>query len=292
MRKTGLPVVIWHGLGDSYNSEAMQEIVDILSELLNTYVHSVYLDEYSLNDKNDGFFGNVNSQIDFVSQQLLSIEELKNGFNAIGFSQGGLFLRAYIERYNLPPVVNFITFGTPHNGISDFYCPSGVYICKAVNYLIKHGLWSYWLRNNIVPIQYYRDPENMDDYFAHNFFLADINNEKETKNVTYAKNLASLRSFVMVEFEQDSLVIPKESCGFNDYNSLTNEIIYLRDRPIYKEDWIGLKLLDEKNALIHITIPGKHMELDYKVLIHIVKKYFIESTEPENIIQWQSEDMY
>lgn len=63
IQKTELPVVIWHGLGDSYNSEGMQEIIDILSELLNTYVHSVYLDEYSLNDKNGGFFGNVNDQV-------------------------------------------------------------------------------------------------------------------------------------------------------------------------------------------------------------------------------------
>ncbi|CCJ28374.1 unnamed protein product [Pneumocystis jirovecii] len=267
----------------------MQEIIDILSELLNTYVHSVYLDEYSLNDKNGGFFGNVNDQVDFVSQQLSSIEELKDGFNAIGFSQGGL---AYIERYNLPPVVNFITFGTPHSGISDFYCPPGVYICKAASYLVKHGLWSHWVKTNIVPVQYYKDPENMDDYLEHNSFLADINNEKEAKNATYAKNLASLNNFVMVEFKDDFLIIPKESCGFNDYNSLTNEVIYLRDRPIYQEDWIGLKLLDEKNALVHITIPGRHMELDYKVLIYIVKKYFAGSVESENAIQWQSEDMY
>ncbi|KAG4305176.1 hypothetical protein PORY_001346 [Pneumocystis oryctolagi] len=287
-----LPVVLWHGLGDSYDSQGMREIVDILSNLLNTYVHSIYLDKHSLNDKNSGFFGNVNDQVAFVSQQLSSIDELKYGFNAIGFSQGGLFLRAYIERYNRPKVVNFITFGTPHNGISDFYCPPGVIICKAANYFVKHGLWSQWVRDNIVPIQYYRDLENMDDYSKHNSFLNDINNEKEVKNGTYARNMASLKKFVMVEFSNDLLIIPKGSCSFNSYNKSADEIIYLRNTMMYLDDWIGLKQLDEKNALVQMTIPGGHMEIDYSVFVYIIKKYFIGSNESENTVQWQSDDTY
>lgn len=33
-------------------------------------------------------YGNVNKQIEFVADQLASLPELKNGFDAIGFSQG------------------------------------------------------------------------------------------------------------------------------------------------------------------------------------------------------------
>jgi palmitoyl-protein thioesterase len=39
--------------------------------------------------------------------------QLAKGFNLIGHSQGGLIARAYIERYNDPPVHNFITWATP-----------------------------------------------------------------------------------------------------------------------------------------------------------------------------------
>ncbi|KAG5440288.1 hypothetical protein PCANB_001858 [Pneumocystis canis] len=287
-----LPVVLWHGLGDSYDSEEMKEISNILSKLLNTYVYSIYLDKNSLEDKNSGFFGKVDEQIDFVSQQLAGINELMNGFNAIGFSQGGLFLRGYIERYNKPHVVNFITFGTPHNGISDFHCPISSYICKFIGYIIKRGFWMYWIRENIVPLQYYRDPKNMADYLQYNTFLADINNEKEIKNHTYVKNLSSLKSFVMVEFSDDELIIPKESSVFNSYDEVSRTTIYLKESQVYKEDWIGLRQLDEKNALFQITIPGKHMEIDYLIFVYIVKKYFSGSIESENPVQWQSEEMY
>lgn len=61
-------------------------------------------------------YGNVNEQVDFVAEQIANITELKHGFDAIGFSQAGQFLRAYVERYNTPPVHNLITFGAQHMG--------------------------------------------------------------------------------------------------------------------------------------------------------------------------------
>jgi palmitoyl-protein thioesterase len=36
-------------------------------------------------------YGNVNEQVQLVSEQLAAIPELENGFDAIGFSQGSLF---------------------------------------------------------------------------------------------------------------------------------------------------------------------------------------------------------
>lgn len=59
----------------------------------------------------------MNEQIDFVAEQIANITELKDGFDAIGFSQAGQFLRAYVERYNSPPVHNLITFGSQHMGM-------------------------------------------------------------------------------------------------------------------------------------------------------------------------------
>jgi palmitoyl-protein thioesterase len=54
--------------------------------------------------------------VDLVCEQLAKVPELSNGFNAIGFSQGGLFMRAYVERCNQPKVRHLITFGSPHGG--------------------------------------------------------------------------------------------------------------------------------------------------------------------------------
>ncbi|KTW30614.1 hypothetical protein T552_00330 [Pneumocystis carinii B80] len=288
--KKNLPVVLWHGLGDSYDIGEIMELSEILSETLDVYVHSVYLDKNSLNDRKNGFFGNVNKQIELVAEQLSNETRLSEGFNAIGFSQGGLFMRAYIERYNNPPVSNLITFGTPHYGISSFYCPSDVYICKMLDYFMKYSIWSNWIKENIVIAQYYRDTSDMEEYLQHNHFLPDINNEKKIKNATYAKNLGSLSGFIMVEFENDHVIIPKGSSHFNDYNKTEERVIYLRDTAMYKEDWLGLKYLDGKEALVEITVPGEHMEIDYETFMYIVKKYFVNSTKSEHIVQWQTED--
>ncbi|GAW10666.1 palmitoyl-protein thioesterase [Lentinula edodes] len=80
------------------------------------FIHSIYIEEELDKDRQAGFYGNVNTQLDLVANQLANILELKNGFDGIGFSQGGQFLRAYVERYNSPPVHNLLTFGSQHMG--------------------------------------------------------------------------------------------------------------------------------------------------------------------------------
>ncbi len=62
-----------------------------------------------------------------MQTQLASDPNLKDGFNAVGFSQGGQFLRAYVERCNNPPVHNLITFGGQHMGMSG--AQSGYFPC-------------------------------------------------------------------------------------------------------------------------------------------------------------------
>ena len=115
-------------------------------------------------------------------------------------------------------------------------------------------------------------------------FLTTINNEHPAnRNHTYAKNLASLNNFVMAIFDEDRTVVPKESAWFGSYAppegdddaSRTDEqvIIDARDHSIYKEDWIGLKKLDEKGALHFLTCHGEHMHLAKECWLPIVEKF-------------------
>ena len=43
-------------------------------------------------DIENGFFLNANKQVEEVCKQLANDPELKDGYNALGFSQGGQFL--------------------------------------------------------------------------------------------------------------------------------------------------------------------------------------------------------
>ncbi|RUP08314.1 palmitoyl protein thioesterase-domain-containing protein [Jimgerdemannia flammicorona] len=97
------PVVLWHGMGDSCcNPESMGKIKSTIEQLLpGTYVYSVRIGDTDKDDQNSGFFGNLNQQVDQVCQQLRENKKLRDGFNAVGFSQGGLFLR-YVVASNVP----------------------------------------------------------------------------------------------------------------------------------------------------------------------------------------------
>jgi len=82
-------VVLWHGMGDDCcNPESMGHIVDLIEQTLpGIYVYSIMIGSTPSEDKNRGFFDNINTQIDFVCQTLKENELLQDGFNAIGFSQ-------------------------------------------------------------------------------------------------------------------------------------------------------------------------------------------------------------
>lgn len=53
---------------------------------------NIYWYLYNFQDVENSYFGNINVQIQEVCHQLLKDKYLKNGYNAIGFSQGAQFL--------------------------------------------------------------------------------------------------------------------------------------------------------------------------------------------------------
>lgn len=270
------PLVLWHGLGDSYDSVPMMRIIQLIEQKLpGVFIHSVRLDEESALDQRRSFFGNVNEQVDYVCSQLANITELRSGFNAIGFSQGGLFLRAYVERCNSPPVSTLVTFGTPHNGIADLPpCRKNDFICKTRNDLLKSQIWTNYAQTNVVTAQYYRDPEQIEEYLELSGFLADINNERlDSQNSTYADRLSALERLVLVLFSRDATVVPKESAWFQEVNRTTGKVTPLEKRDLYLNDWIGLRTLDEQGLIDYLVIDGVHMQISEQKLGEIVDIY-------------------
>jgi palmitoyl-protein thioesterase len=279
-----LPVVIWHGLGDSADAAGLKEIAGLLDEVhpgTYTYLISVVNGKGGSADRQASFWGNVTEQLETVCQALATDPILSTApaIDAVGFSQGGQFLRGYIERCTggggaAPPVRSLLTFGSQHNGIAEFQaCASPTdWVCQGANAILKSStVWSDFVQSRLVPAQYYRDTTDMENYLEHSNFLADVNNERPTKNKTYADNLARLHKFVMVVFGDDKTVVPKESGWFAEVNRTSESVTPLRERPIYTEDWIGLRRLDAKGALEFLTVPGEHMNLvdkDLKKLFH------------------------
>lgn len=96
-------VVIWHGLGDRYDNPGLvslgQDIKKVLGE--DTFVYMVRVSNDSNADQKATLFGDINVELETVAHQLREMPELRQGFDAIGLSQGGVFLRGYVERYSL-----------------------------------------------------------------------------------------------------------------------------------------------------------------------------------------------
>ncbi|KAK3175810.1 hypothetical protein K4F52_009971 [Lecanicillium sp. MT-2017a] len=270
---TPLPLVIWNGLDDTFDSEGIQALDEIVNVIHpGTFVYSISV---TGTGRSPALFGNVSSQLAAVCDTLASHPVLSAApaIDAVGFSQGGQFLRGYVERCNNPPIRSLVTFGSHHNGISKFKeCASADYRCRSEMALLRSNLWSSFTQSFFVLAQYFRDPEDYQSYLDGSNFLADINNEREHKNNNYRRNLASLRKFVMFMFEDDTMVMPRESSWFGEVTAEAK--IPLRERKMYLEDWLGLRELDENGGIVFRSINADHMQIPRRVFNDTIREFF------------------
>lgn len=114
-----LPLIIWHGLGDSAFSPNLAELKSSLEEAYpGLYVYLIPLGTSLSEDRNRGVFGNVVEDVAQVCEDLQHVEELSSGgvieVDAMGFSQGGQFLRALVQTCEPLKVRNLVTLGSQH----------------------------------------------------------------------------------------------------------------------------------------------------------------------------------
>lgn len=288
-----LPLLIWHGLGDRSDASGLHTVGQLAEQTHpGTLVHYISL---PASDPPDGaadqratFFGNVSAQIASVCASLstnTSLLDPRTGrlrADALGFSQGGQFLRGLAQRCPALQLRSLVTFGSQHAGISEFQrCGAWDLLCKAATALVGGNAWTDTVQGGVVPAQYYREVnetkgEGTEAYLAASHFLADVNAERDggRRNEEYAARLGALENFVMYVFADDRTVVPKESGWFAEVNGTSGEVTPLRERRVYKEDWIGLRELDRKGGLVFESVEGEHMQLNKKDLERAFGRYF------------------
>ncbi|KAM0709349.1 hypothetical protein Q7P35_003387 [Cladosporium inversicolor] len=281
-----LPLLVWHGLGDRYDADGLHS-VGVLANKIHpgTEVYYIRVSDDGSDDQRATFFGNITEQSEEICASLAANTNLTDSSgivraDALGFSQGGQFLRGLVERCPALSVRSLVTFGSQHNGIAQFQrCGTWDLLCKGAVALVGNNAWTDYVQSHVVPAEYYRELNKTtglpsDGYLEHSHFLADVNNERAEKKNEYAKRLAALEQFVMFVFEDDKTVVPKESGWFAEVNETSGAVTDLRDRAIYLEDWIGLKALDKKGGLVFESVEGEHMALNRKDLERTFKQYF------------------
>ena len=183
-----------------------EEIKRLTNETV--FIHSVQVGSSLTADVVNSYLHDANVYLESGYKDIAEVPELQNGFNAIGFSQGSQFLRGYVQRYNTPRVGKLISIGGQMQGVFGLpRCPGiNVTLCEYARELIDLGVYRDFVQHHLIQAQYWHDPWDNDLYLKSSNFLADINNERSTKNETYKKNLMSLDALVMVKFLQDSFV--------------------------------------------------------------------------------------
>ncbi|KAK8743905.1 hypothetical protein OTU49_000905 [Cherax quadricarinatus] len=274
---TPTPLVIWHGMGDTCCfSFSMGRIKTLVEERIpGIYVQSIMIGNNIIADEEHSYFGNVNEQVDEVCKKLANDTQLQGGYHAMGFSQGGQFLRAVAERCPEPAVRNLITFGSQHQGVFGLpYCSSDDLLCEEVRRLLNMGAYIDWIQTSLVQAQFWHDPLHDDEYRNKSIFLADINNER-VLNEHYRDNLKKLDNFVMVKFLADTMVVPVESEWFGFYTPGQDEqVLPLQQTQLYLEDRLGLKEMDEAGKLHFLTQDGNHLQFTEEwFLEEIVDKF-------------------
>eukprot|EP00035_Acanthoeca_spectabilis_P037041 m.43264 g.43264 ORF g.43264 m.43264 type:complete len:304 (-) comp8407_c0_seq1:1684-2595(-) len=245
------PVVLMHGLDAS--ASAMSRVLQwVEADFPGIHVNNVEVG----NGKTDSWFMPIEKQVEAFAAAVRADPALANGFNLICHSQGGMLGRAYIAKFNTPPVHNFITWSSPHAGVygvPDFnaICPDKD--CPWLNELFSELMegGGAILQDHIAFAAYWRDPMNYTSWLKYNKFLADINNLRLIKNSTYKANMASLNAFLMMYTTKDGIVVPKDSPWFDFFAEGSDKVIVpLRETEGYLGDWIGLKTLDKSGRLI------------------------------------------
>jgi palmitoyl-protein thioesterase len=245
------------------------------------YVHSLMIGNNTIEDEFNGFLKNVNDQIEIAHRIIQNDTRLAQGFNAIGFSQGGQFFRAYVERFNNPSVYNLISIGGQHQGVFGFpNCPGVNYtLCEYVRELLNYGAYESFVQDHLVQAEYWQDPLNEAEYLAKSVFLPDINNNLATQNATYKQNMLTLQNFVMVMFLNDTMVQPRESEWFGFYVAGQDRNTYtLQESPLYTEDWIGMKQLDSEGKLTFLSTLGEHLQFTEEWFIENICTPFLNNT--------------
>lgn len=270
-----VPLVIWHGMGDTccfpFSIGAIMKVIE--KHVPGIYIHSIEIGDSITEDELSGFFVNANKQIDMVCKNLSVNENLKQGFNVMGFSQGGQFLRALVQKCPGVTVRNLISAGGQHQGVYGFpRCNGNETLCNTVRRLLNVGAYVGVIQDFLVQAEYWHDPLNEEEYKKKCVFLPDINQEN-TINPDYKARLSSLLNLVLVKFTKDTMVQPRESEWFGFYKpGQTEEKYTLFESDLYTQDKLGLQKLNSTGSIHFLAAPFDHLKF--------TEEWFLENLLP------------
>jgi len=289
-----LPTILAHGMGDSCFNDGMIKFTSYVSSLTSTYASCIPTGSTRNSDTNNGFFLNMDASVDIFASQIQSNPQLKDGFNAIGLSQGNNVIRGYIARYNDPPVHTFLSLNGVNAGTGAVpnCIPKSISttenksmslsnpICNLLMEVASNRAYTTFAQTHSFQANYWRDPRpKKKDAYAKYSQLAQWNNEGRVYNSTLNENYSKTKKFVWVMALQDTMVWPKEGEQWGAPNPLhpfdgEDNILDRKETDWYKKDLFGLRSAEEAGKNNYESFNGPHLGFSMDELDGWVKKYF------------------
>ena len=263
-----LPIVL-HGL--SHQNQGMEPTIHLIKKHMGQEV-------YIKNIVPSRMLSTIYDQAEYFRKEVETDSNLRDGFNVICHSHAGLVVRYYIERYNNPPVHNYISYGTPQQGV--FGMPGRLddhfKWLDDLEEQAHHILYSWSFQKYISFASYWHDTVHYDKYLKKASLLPYLNNEIGHEYTELFKyNISKLRNIVLVMSQYEETIEPAISCHFGFYKKGSKSTIEkMENTELYQKDTIGLKTLNERGRLHRRFAQCPHQNLPED------EKNFMENTLP------------
>jgi palmitoyl-protein thioesterase len=234
-----------------------------------------------------GFFTTLYAAVDFFAKEVRENAKLKQGFNAMGFSQGNNVIRGYMEKYNDPPVLNFISVHGPLAGTGSLpRCPPSTplvgRLCRLMTELVAEAAYSDLVQRHVFQANYLRDPLNIAQFRRKCTWLADMNGEcrsdEEHKQLAlvYKTNFIRTKKMLLVRAMRDTMIFPSMSEWFGAYeDGGYDRVLSMNETEWYKRDSFGLRTMFERGAISFSTTQGDHLDFSEAELMSWVDLLFV-----------------
>lgn len=260
-----LPVFFMHGVGGAHSDFNQMEAW--LKEVEpNMTVYNLHLYDYASSFVN--LWTQAAGIIDAVRERVKAEPETyKGGYSFVCHSQGALLCRSVIELMDDHNVHTFISLAGPHRG--EFGIPDIQVVIPGGRDLAHTFFYTQAFQKDLSLANYWTDPRPVvfSTYLARNTFLPVLNNnpgrgtqgpglpKNDTEAARYKANFIRLRKAVFLCSPADKVIVPFDSGIFNFYDGTAAQTVPLEHTPLWSEDWIGLRTLNDSRRLLRVTAP-------------------------------------